>query len=186
MGSPDPAERAALLRVARRAIAHGVEHGRPWLPDPGEHTAALRAPGASFVTLERGGELRGCMGSLEAVRPLVVDVAHNAYAAAFRDPRFAPLRREELADLDVHLSLLSVPEPLAFDSEPELLAQLRPGVDGLILEDAGRRGTFLPAVWEKLGAPSEFLAALKEKAGLDREHWSPRLRAWRYTAESVD
>lgn len=182
----EPVERAALLDAARRSIEHGIERGHPLLPDPAEHSPALRAPRASFVTLERGGALRGCMGTLEAVRSAVEDVARNAFAAAFRDPRFPPLTGEELAVLDLHVSLLSAPEPLMFVSQDDLIAQLRPGMDGLILEDSGQRGTFLPAVWEKLPDPREFLRQLKLKAGLAPDHESPLLRAWRYTAESVD
>jgi hypothetical protein len=182
----EPAERAALLHAARRSLEHGFERGHPLLPDPAEHSPALRVVGASFVTLERDGALRGCMGTLEAVRPVVVDVARNAFAAAFRDPRFAPLTGEEFADLDLHVSLLSASEPLVFVSHEDLIAQLRPGVDGLTLEDSGRRGTFLPAVWEKVPDPREFLRQLKRKAGLPPDHESPLLRAWRYTVVSVD
>jgi AmmeMemoRadiSam system protein A len=186
MPSHDREQRRELLQATRRSIEHGVERGVPLLPDPAAYGSWARAPGASFVTLERAGALRGCMGSLEASRPLVVDAAHNAFAAAFHDPRFAPLDRTELGDLDVHVSVLSRPEPLAFASEADLLTRLRPGVDGLILEDAGRRATFLPAVWEKLPDPREFLRELKRKAGLDPDRTSMSLQVWRYTAERVD
>ena len=186
MRSLDPTDRAALLQAARRSIEHGVERGNAKLPDPSGYAPALGEPGAVFVTLEREGALRGCMGSLQASRPLVVDAAYNAWAAAFRDPRFPPLGPSELTDLDVHLSVLSPPEPVAFTSERDLLEQLRPGVDGLILEEAGLRGTFLPAVWKQLPEPREFLEQLKRKAGLAPEHWSRSVRIWRYTAESVD
>jgi hypothetical protein len=182
----EPEERSALLDTAGRSIAHGIEFGRPLLPDPDAQPAAVRAAGASFVTLQRGGALRGCMGTLEAVRTLVLDVAHNAFAAAFRDPRFPPLTSREFVGLEIHISVLSAPEPLEFLSEAELIAQLRPGVDGLIVEDAGRRSTFLPAVWDKIRDPREFLRELKHKAGLAPDHESLSLRAWRYTAESVD
>lgn len=186
MDSLERAERAALPEVARRSIEHGVERGEPLLPDPAEHGPTLRALGASFVTLKLRGVLRGCMGTLEAVRPLVVDVARNAFAAAFLDPRFPPLSGQEFRDLEFHLSLLSTPEPLVFASREDLLRQLLPGVDGLILEDSGRRGTFLPSVWSSLSDPGEFLRELERKAGLPPNHWSPTLRAWRYTAESLD
>lgn len=177
-------DRASLRAVAAASIRHGLDRGSPLSVDAREHSAALRAPGASFVTLHRQGDLRGCIGSLEAQRPLVVDVAENAYAAAFRDPRFAPLRAEELADLQLHISVLSAPAPLEFRDEADLLRQLRPGVDGLILTADGHRGTFLPSVWESLPRPEQFLAQLKRKAGLPADFWSPALRVQRYTTEA--
>ena len=185
MPSLDPAHVDTLLEVAGRAIEQSLHTGRPWLPDPESHAAALREMRATFVTLRRAGELRGCVGTLEAVRPLVVDVAHNAWAAAFRDPRFPPLETAERAGLDIHLSILCPAEPLDFGSEEDLLGQLRPGVDGLILEEGGCRGTFLPAVWEALPEPRAFLRELKRKAGLPADHWSDRIRARRYTVESL-
>lgn len=180
----DEASRRLLKDVARAAIEHGLRHGRPPNPDPADYPPALREPRASFVTLKRGGRLRGCIGSLEAVRPLVVDVAHNAFAAAFQDPRFPPLEAEELNDLDISISVLSPAQPIHFESEADLLARLRPGVDGLILSDGGHRGTFLPSVWEQLPEPAAFLAQLKLKAGLPPDYWSPTLRVERYTTES--
>jgi len=176
--------RRTLLRIARRSIAHGLEHGRPLEVDAQAFDPALQPLRATFVTLERQGELRGCIGMLEAIRPLVSDVAANAYAAAFSDPRFAPLRQDELEDLVVKISVLSPPEPVTFDSEADLLTQMRPGVDGLILSEGGRRGTFLPAVWESLPSAREFLTHLKLKAGLPPAYWSPTLRVERYTTES--
>lgn len=179
-----PAERRALLDLARASIRHGLTAHRPVAVDPLDYPAALREPRAVFVTLNREGQLRGCIGHLQACQPLVQDVAENAYAAAFRDPRFPPLGADELADLEVHISVLSPPEPLAFASQAELLACIRPGVDGLILEDDGHRGTFLPAVWESLPRPADFLRHLKVKAGLPPDYWSDALRVSRYTAEA--
>jgi len=177
-------ERAILLEVAARSIAHGLEHRRPLDLDPDTYPEPLRAIRATFVTLERRAALRGCIGVLEACRPLVADVAQNAFAAAFEDPRFPPLNAEEYPDLVIKLSILTPAEPLVFGSESELLAQLRPGIDGLILSDQGRRGTFLPSVWEQLPNPRDFLAHLKRKAGLPSGHWSETLRVARYETES--
>jgi AmmeMemoRadiSam system protein A len=126
------------------------------------------------------------VGSLEATRSLVEDVAHNAFASAFRDSRFEPLSEQEEADLDLHLSILTPPEPLPCRSEAELLSKLRPGIDGLILEDGRHRATFLPSVWESLAEPKKFLAELKRKAGLKEDHWSDAIRFQRYRAESVE
>jgi hypothetical protein len=178
------ADRATLLAVARRSIEHGLSDQSPLEVDPVDYPESLRPVRATFVTLEREGRLRGCIGTLEAREPLVRDVAEHAYAAAFEDPRFMPLRRDELAGLEIHLSILLPAEPLHFGSEDELLAQLRPGVDGLILKLGGRRATFLPSVWETLPDPYIFLAQLKQKAGLPLDFWSPELQAERYTTES--
>lgn len=153
--------------------------------DPGGFPESLRVIRATFVTLEVHHELRGCIGTLEARRPLIQDVAHNAGAAAFEDPRFAPVTQAEAGVLAIHISILSPMEAVAFTDEADLLGQVRPGIDGLVLEDRGKRGTFLPTVWEKVRDPARFLAHLKAKAGLPADHWSPSLRVWRYTVESV-
>lgn len=183
----DAAERAALLGVARAAIEHGLHTGRQPTVDLARYPPRLAEPRASFVTLERDGALRGCIGTLEACRPLVADVAHNAWAAAFADPRFPPLDATEYGGIRVHISVLTPPVPLPAASEPELLAALRPDVDGLVLEEiGGRRATFLPAVWAQLPDPREFLSQLKLKAGLPREYWSDTLRFRRYHAERIE
>ncbi|MBK7791701.1 MAG: AmmeMemoRadiSam system protein B [Betaproteobacteria bacterium] len=166
-----------LLRHARAAIAERLDAPARLPP---VH-AALADPGATFVTLTQRGELRGCIGSLEPRRRLDVDVRENAVAAAFLDPRFSPLRRHEFDAVVVEVSLLGRSEPLAFDDEAELLAQLLPGRDGLIIEHQGRRATFLPQVWDALPAPEDFLVALKRKAGLAADFRSPGLTARRYT-----
>ncbi len=165
-----------LLGHARGAIA--AHFGLPCAP-LAEH-AALDEPGATFVTLKLDAELRGCIGSLEAHRPLREDVRVNALGAAFRDPRFAPLSVREFARTRVEVSLLSPLEPLAFSCEEELLALLRPGVDGLVFRYGHHRSTFLPQVWETLPAPRDFLEHLKRKAGLPFGFWSPEVQAWRY------
>lgn len=178
------AQRATLIEVARRSIEHGLAYGHPLQVSPSEYHRELKAVRASFVTLEIAGQLRGCIGHLEAVQPLVVDVAENAFAAAFRDPRFAPLTAAEWPRVSLHLSILSRPQPLEFSDEADLLRQIRPGEDGLILQDGPNRGTFLPSVWDSLPDPAEFLTHLKRKAGLAANHWSPRVEVWRYTTES--
>lgn len=178
------AQRTLLLQLARASIAHGLAHGRPIAVKLHDYPENLRAQGAGFVTLHRQGQLRGCIGSLEARRPLVEDIAENAYAAAFRDPRFSPLAPAELDDLTIHIAILQPAQALAFHSEAELLAQLRRGIDGLILQDGAHRATFLPAVWEGLPEPREFLNQLKRKAGLRMDYWSDSMQAWRYTTDS--
>lgn len=168
-----------LLGLARASIA--IELGLEWtLPPPLLRLADI---GATFVTLKRDGQLRGCIGSLEAHRPLGPDVRANARAAAFADPRFPKLACEEFTMIEVEVSLLSEPRPMQFADEPDLLRQLRPGVDGLIFEYAGRRGTFLPQVWEQLSQPAEFLAHLKRKAGWPPDFWAPGINVLRYTVD---
>jgi len=178
------AERATLLDVARRSIEHGLETGRPLAVIASEYPRELKAMRASFVTLHLRGQLRGCIGHLEPVQPLVVDVAENAFAAAFRDPRFRPLTTAEWPDIDIHLSVLTVPEPMQFDDEADLVGQLHPGEDGLILQDGPNRGTFLPSVWDSLPDPADFMTQLKHKAGLASNHWSAQLQVYRYRTES--
>jgi AmmeMemoRadiSam system protein A len=179
-----PEQRALLLYMARASIVHGLRNGTPLAPLLEALPAALGAARATFVTLNRAGQLRGCIGSLQAHRPLAADVAANAFSAAFRDPRFRPLDRDEYPGLELHVAVLSPPVPLACDSEDSLLARLRPGVDGLILSEGSQRGTFLPSVWEQLPEPRQFLAHLKHKAGLPADYWSATLRVERYTTES--
>lgn len=176
-------ERNELLDIARKSIRHGLDEGQPLAVDLNTVSAKLREPGASFVTLERHGYLRGCIGTLEAHQPLARDVAHNAFQSAFRDPRFPPLDETEWEGLDIHISVLSKPEPMHFASEEDFIRQLRPGVDGVILEEGWHRGTFLPAVWEDLPDPNDFVRHLKLKAGLSPSYWSKTIKAYRYTAE---
>jgi AmmeMemoRadiSam system protein A len=178
------ANRALLLDVARRSIEHGLQYQAPLTVNPSDYPETLRPLRATFITLEIDGRLRGCIGTLEARSPLVQDVAEHAFSAAFEDPRFMPLRQEELPHLDIHISILSPPEPMEFSSEDDLLARLQPGVDGLIIRFGQRRATFLPSVWESLSEPYVFLAQLKQKAGLPLDFWSPELKAERYTTES--
>ncbi|NFV80485.1 AmmeMemoRadiSam system protein B [Magnetospirillum aberrantis] len=154
-------------------------------PAPKPDDPALARPGACFVTLKRGGNLRGCIGSPLAWRPLGEDVVDNAVKAAFADPRFPPLSAAELDPLTLSVSVLTPPVPMRFESEMDLLGQLRPGIDGLIIEDGGRRALFLPSVWEQLPDPAQFLAHLKHKAGMAIDHWSAHFKASRFQAVEV-
>jgi hypothetical protein len=176
---PDAALGQALLIRARNAIA--AELGGPPQAEP-DHPA-LAQPGATFVTLTQAGQLRGCIGSLEAWRPLDADVRENAKAAAFRDPRFDPLSRDELDRTHVEVSLLTPAVPLEFSDEADAVRQMRPGIDGMIFECRGRRGTFLPQVWESLPDPQMFFAHLKQKAGFAPGFWSPEVRLYRYEVQ---
>jgi AmmeMemoRadiSam system protein B/AmmeMemoRadiSam system protein A len=177
---------AMLLDLARRAIAVGLERGSAPAIDPSALPPELGAPGACFVTLRSpGGELRGCIGSLEATRSLAEDVAASAWAAASRDHRVPPIHRGELASLRIGISVLSPLEAIQAHSLGDLAGRLRPGIDGLVLEDRGARGTLLPQVWEQVHDPREFVGAVWAKAGLPADHWSPNLRAHRYGARKL-
>ena len=166
-----------LIPLARAAIGRELGLDLPAAAD----AAWLRAPGATFVTLTADGQLRGCIGTLEAHRPLLEDVTANAVAAAFRDPRFPPLGRDEFAAVAIEVSLLSAMEILRFDNETGALAQLRPGIDGIVLQYGRHRSTFLPQVWEQLPDRAEFIAQLKYKAGLPPDFWSSDMTLSRYT-----
>jgi AmmeMemoRadiSam system protein A len=184
--SLSPAAQRALLDLARDSIRFGLLHGKPCPVNSAELPSELIDRRATFVTLQKNGELRGCIGSLEATRALAVDIASNAFAAAFRDPRFPPVTSGELGQLVVHLSLLTPAELMDVASEEDLIRQIEPGKDGLILEDGSRRSTFLPAVWESLPDARQFLQQLRRKAGLPADYWSDTIQFSRYRAETVD
>ncbi len=173
-----------LLDLARLSIQHGLKNGKPLPIDLAKYPAELQELRATFVTLHSQHQLRGCIGVLEAIRPLAEDIAENAFSAAFRDSRFPPLKAGEVNGLDVHLSILTPAQPILFTSEQDLLNQLQPGIDGLILKEGYRRGTFLPSVWENLPTPGQFLRQLKQKAGLPPDYWSDSISVSRYHTES--
>lgn len=166
-----------LLQLARASILHHLGGPLPEVPE-GD---AYREKAATFVTVMRGGELHGCIGSLEPLRTLVDDVQHNAVAAAFFDPRSRPLLRGELNTISIEVSLLGPLEPLRVKSEAEAIERIRPHEDGVVLRDGRQRATFLPQVWEKLPNPAEFLAELKQKAGMPVRGWSPTMEVFRYS-----
>lgn len=177
-------ERQQLLATADAAIRLGPEHHTA----PSNHqtlSKKLLLHRACFVTLRYHDALRGCIGSLTATEPLIDNVAHNAHSAAFNDTRFEPVNAEELEGLTIHISILSETQAIEFSSEQELLLQLRPGIDGLLLSDGHYRGTFLPSVWKQLPAPDDFFRQLKIKAGLVEDYWSDSLKIERYTVESI-
>ncbi|MCX7192124.1 MAG: AmmeMemoRadiSam system protein A [Proteobacteria bacterium] len=166
-----------LLTIARAAISHALnrhfnaDESAPWLAEPG----------ACFVTLSQQGELRGCIGSLQAHRSLLIDIKSNAVAAALHDPRFAPLSADELGITDIEISLLAPTQPMLFRDEAYALSQLKPGVDGVIFEFGRYRSTFLPQVWEQLPEPRQFMAHLKRKAGLPADFWDKNIQLSRYS-----
>ncbi|TCS60386.1 AmmeMemoRadiSam system protein A [Varunaivibrio sulfuroxidans] len=174
-----------LIALAARAIAYGLDHGVAMAVDPTAYPPLLAEPGAVFVTLKKKGQLRGCIGSSTAFRPLVQDIADNAFSAAFRDTRFLPMTRAEMADMEISLSLLSPSREMTFHGERDLLTQLRPQIDGLIIDDGVHRALFLPQVWEQLPTPNLFLSHLKAKAGMSEDDLPPDTRAWRFSAHGI-
>jgi AmmeMemoRadiSam system protein A len=179
-------QQSRLLGIARKSITTGLRTRKPLSLDATALAGTLAADLANFVTLQLAGDLRGCVGSLEPKGPLAQGVAVMAYHAAFRDSRFPPLEFAELEQIHIEISVLSVPEPIECNSETELLGKLVPAEDGLLLEDRGRRVTFLPKVWDRLADPGEFVRQLKQKAGWPADYWSSSIQAHRYRAISFD
>ena len=175
-----------LLKLAGESIEQFLQSGRKLSPDLKKLPDRLSQRGAAFVTLTLKGQLRGCIGHLEAIQALVLDVVENARLAAFNDPRFAPLTDKEFNEITISISILSKAEPMQFTSEQDLLSQIRPGIDGLILEEGGYRGTFLPSVWESLPEPEAFLRHLKQKSGLHETYWSDSVQISRYTTQHIE
>ena len=182
MHSPEREDQfgAELLRLAHGSIEYGLAHSEPLPVRCDRLPASLTEPRATFTTLRLAGELRGCCGALEATRPLAEDVAHSSFQAAFRDPRFAAVSAAELDALALEVAVLSPMEPMAIGDEQDLLEQLQPGIDGLVIIAGARRATFLPKVWESIPIAGEFLAALKTKCGLPADYWSEQLEFRRY------
>ena len=173
-----------LLRLARGSIEYGLLHGESLPVDCQAFSPALREPGATFTTVWLEDELRGCCGTIEAVRSLAEDVAYSAFRAAYRDSRFEAVRENELGVIRLEVSVLSPLEPLTVSGEAELLEQLTPGTDGLVIFADGNRATLLPKVWETIPEPRQFLDALKAKCGLPTDFWSEQLEFQRYRTKT--
>lgn len=172
-----------VINVCKESILAGLNNeGVPKIENP---PAVFNELGACFVTLEKHGDLRGCIGSIIAHRPLINDLLKNAQSSAFSDPRFQPLRREEFEELSIDVSLLSVPEKMKFKNEADLLEQIRPFIDGIIIKDDGYQSVYLPSVWEQLPEKELFLNSLKIKAGMTPKHFSDTFEAFRFTTEYI-
>ena len=171
-----------LFSVARQSIHHGFSHRDALKVNPADYPAELREPGAVFVTLRIETQLRGCIGTMESSASIVSNTAHYAWLSAFKDGRFSPLTQQEESLLEVQISVLSPLEPIEFKNEADLLSQIRPGIDGLLLEDDYYRGTFLPSVWEEVPELNEFWRCLKQKAGMPVHYWSDSVQVKRYTS----
>jgi len=181
MSATESLDCAYVLQLARQGVREALSEGDAQVPDTEALPVELQEEGACFVTLESGGQLRGCIGSLYPRRMLGADIKVNACHAALHDPRFQPLPADE--PVRIIVSVLSPLQELYFADEHALVAQLRPNVDGVLLCVGVHQGTFLPSVWDSLPEPEHFLAQLKRKAGLAEDYWSESLRAWRYTTQ---
>lgn len=175
-------QKQQLLELVRIAIRSHFEPRNAQKPEAEEWLEVLRA---TFVTLKIDGNLRGCIGSIHPVRSLLEDLWHNAQAAAFQDPRFPPLNEQELETITIELSVLTEIQPLDVSTESELLDVLRPDIDGLIIDDGHRKATFLPAVWDQLPDPQQFLNQLRLKAGMPDGYWSDTMQCSVYQAEKI-
>ena len=170
---------STLLALARSSIAGRL--GKLTSTQVADNAPWLQAQAATFVTLNLGKKLRGCIGSLQAHRALGEDVKANAQAAAFKDPRFKPLTAEEYDKIEVEVSLLSGLTPMQFTDEVHALSQLQPNVHGVIFEYGHHRSTYLPQVWAQIPQKEMFMATLKQKAGLPPTFWEPGVKLHTYT-----
>ena len=178
-------EKNTLLDIAQKSIIFGLKYNKKLSVKARDYSPNLQQHRATFVTLHLDRQLRGCIGTLEAHQSLIEDVAEHGYAAAFEDPRFPAVRHTELSQLDIHISILTPAIPMQFTSEDDLLQQLQPDVDGLILQSGHYRGTFLPVVWRQVPEPKQFLRQLKMKAGLAGDYWGNDVQVSRYTTISI-
>lgn len=179
-------DKKVLLETARHAIQYGLLYNKAPTMELEKYSPKIQAHGASFVTLKETNQLRGCIGTLDAYRPLIQDIAENAYAAAFKDPRFPAVKHIEEPLIHISVSILSAAEEITFKSEKDLLEQLRPNQDGLILKYKKNKGTFLPSVWKQLNTPTSFLNQLKLKAGLAENFWHDEIQISRYSSDTID
>ncbi len=178
------AEQEILLKIAREALDKSVRGEALPQVDLPALPPALQKEGASFVTLTVGGQLRGCIGALEAYQPLALDVQEHAMAAALQDYRFPNVRPDELASIDIEVSVLTPRSPLDYTGPDDLIAKLRPGVDGVVLQDGFRKATFLPQVWDQLPHPEQFLSQLSLKMGSPADVWRKKpLKVFTYQVQ---
>ncbi|KEQ19081.1 AmmeMemoRadiSam system protein A [Endozoicomonas numazuensis] len=173
-------DKQCLLHLARSTIATACIEGTVPELDSAQFPTKLQMHLATFVTLQKFGELRGCIGSLTPEKPLIEDIACNAFASAFKDQRFFPVTESELNDLNIEISILPPMTPLPIKSEEDLLQQIRPGIDGLLIQGDDHKATFLPQVWEQLTDPNEFLLHLKRKAGFQSHEWPEDMKCFSY------
>ena len=174
-----------LLSIAHESVNFGLKYGESLKVDKQKYSATLQTNCGTFTTLRSDGELRGCCGSIEAILPLISAVTYSAYRSAFQDSRFPPLQSSELKGLTISISILSPTEELQFENEEDVMNQINPGVDGLVIEYMDLKGTLLPSVWESIPDKYQFFSMVKQKAGLPEEFWSEDIRVLRYTTHTI-
>lgn len=180
-------QKKKLLQLAREAINYAIDHKYKALPVIlTKYPQELLLPKACFITLYKNEQLRGCVGTIKAKKKLILAVVDNSIKAAFFDSRFPKLHKEELLKLKIEISILTTPYKVNYFSEKDLLSQLRPNIDGLILKVEDAFGTFLPSVWKQLSKPIDFLKHLKIKVGLPMDYWSDNMEIWKYEAETFN
>lgn len=182
---PTESQKRELLRLARKTISQGCSQSLPPEREAEDLPECFRQQAACFVTLQKQGMLRGCIGSTQAHRTLLDDVIHNAFASAFRDSRFPPVTESELADINIEISILTPQQPMDVTDEKDLLTKIRPGIDGLIIRNTQYGATFLPQVWQQLPNPRQFLAHLKSKAGMAPGVWPEDMECFRYQCVKI-
>jgi len=174
-----------LLKISAASIVNGLNKAKAVGIDMNSFPTPLQASGACFITIKKQGDLRGCIGSPQAHRPLIKDVAENAFRAGFHDPRFPKLTSAEIPELSLSVSVLSPATDMSFEDELDFKNQIRPGIDGLIIADGPHRALFLPSVWEQLPDVEIFLSRLKLKSGMKQDHWSETFTAQRFITGEV-
>lgn len=181
----DNEQRKTLIELAERSIRYAVSTGEPPFVDPSVLGGWAEQQRATFVTVYLGGGLQGCIGTMQPRRPLAQDIVSNAWRASMHDPRFSAVRPDQIDGVSVHIAVLGPLAKMEIANEADLLRQLRPGTDGLLIDDGIHRATFLPAVWQKVKSPEQFLLFLKRKAGL-ATGWPPAIQAFRYEVEEFN
>ncbi len=178
-------QRQQMLDIAQRSIQHGLHLSTRLRVNYKGIEAGLLKPRACFITLKIGQEICGRMGSLEPNMALIENIAHNAHSAAFNDPRFVPITKEAIEHLTIGITVLGEIETINCDNEKELLTQLTPQTDGVILSEDDLTATFLPDVWQQLIEPKDFIQQLKIQAGLAEDYWSDTLRFERFQVKEI-
>ncbi len=178
-------EQSLLLELSKQSIDYGVVYGKPMELDSSIYSKRLRREQATFVTIELNNSLRGCIGQLRPIQPLVNDIVANSFSAAFKDPRFSAVTKNEAKNLNITLSLLNEPKELDFEGKENLFQRINIGSDGVIINDLGKTGVFLPVVWEMFPDPEEFFKKLKEKAGIPSNKWSSTLKVLTFSVDII-
>lgn len=174
-----------IVNIVKKSLDTAVTKKQQWQPEREDQNDVLFNKGASFVTLNKNGELRGCIGSVVSNKAIAKDLADNTFAAALNDNRFSPVLPEELKDITVSISLLTNFEEITFNSYEDLLSKIKPNIDGILIRDGKRQGLFLPVVWKQIPSKNDFLTELKIKAGLSPSYWSDKIKVFRFRTVEI-